>query len=160
MYSILCRHANFGQRVGDASDYTPAESHNNGGIENLESGGGLATNLRRFIEKRDGVKYFLFFTIMLGTGLVIGDGILTPAISGRHLYLHSYFQFYEEMVPFDPCFEVNIGNDIRRTMCRCACFIECCCLEHPVVINILLALLCSALSYGRNSERGSVHLYL
>lgn len=82
MYSILCRNGNFGQRTGDSSDFTSGEPNKNGGTEVTESGSGLAIRLRHFIESREGVKYFLFVAIMLGTGLVIGDGILTPAISG------------------------------------------------------------------------------
>jgi len=76
------RNANFGQRIGDQSDCTSATSNKIGGTQNSDSGSGLAAKLRHFIENREGAKFFLFFTIMLGTGLVIGDGILTPAMSG------------------------------------------------------------------------------
>lgn len=92
VYSILCRSANFGQRIGDPSDYTSAEPNKNRGTEDTQSESGLAFKLRRFIEDRESAKFFLFVTIMLGTGLVIGDGILTPAISGGQQFLHSYFK--------------------------------------------------------------------
>ncbi|KAG0581960.1 hypothetical protein KC19_3G023400 [Ceratodon purpureus] len=76
VYSILCRNANFGQRIGDPSDFTTAEES-----KNTVTDSNSAVKLRRFFEDREGAKFFLFVICMLGTGLVIGDGILTPAIS-------------------------------------------------------------------------------
>ena len=94
MYSILCRNANFGQRIGDPSDYTSSESSKRILTENPVVESGFAITLRRFVENREGAKFFLFVLVMLGTGLVIGDGILTPAISGGHRHLHRNFVLY------------------------------------------------------------------
>lgn len=87
MYSILCRNANFGQRIGDPSDFTSGEGSNHIVTGNPVVPSGFAVKLRRFVENREGAKFFLFVMVMLGTGLVIGDGILTPAISGGHRYV-------------------------------------------------------------------------
>ena len=41
-----------------------------------------ASKLKSKMEKSDFVKFFLLFATMLGTSMVIGDGVLTPCISG------------------------------------------------------------------------------
>lgn len=89
MYSILCRNANFGQRIEDPSS---AEESKNTVTKNPVVESGVVIKLRRFFEEREGAKFFLFVLVMLGTGLVIGDGILTPAISGGYLiFILFYF---------------------------------------------------------------------
>ncbi|XP_030552769.1 potassium transporter 20-like [Rhodamnia argentea] len=40
-----------------------------------------ASSMKSFLENRKAAKYLLLFVIMLGTAMVIGDGILTPCIS-------------------------------------------------------------------------------
>lgn len=57
-----------------------------------ESESTLAKKLRHFIERHERAKFVLFVMVMLGTGLVIGDGILTPAISGGLQNLFSCFE--------------------------------------------------------------------
>lgn len=81
VYSILCRNANFGQNIADPSVYILAGANMNKETRAKESESTLAKKLRHFIERHERAKFVLFVMVMLGTGLVIGDGILTPAIS-------------------------------------------------------------------------------
>ena len=41
-----------------------------------------ATTIKSKLEKSNSAKFFLLFATMLGTSMVIGDGVLTPCISG------------------------------------------------------------------------------
>jgi KUP system potassium uptake protein len=42
-----------------------------------------ASKLKSMLEKNYFMKLFLLFATMLGTSMVIGDGVLTPCISGN-----------------------------------------------------------------------------
>ncbi|KAF7818227.1 potassium transporter 5-like [Senna tora] len=79
LYSLLCRYAEVGlipnQRVKDAqvSNYD-LESPSNNGLKR-------ASWLKSKLENSLFSKLFLLFATMLGTSMVIGDGVLTPCIS-------------------------------------------------------------------------------
>jgi len=45
-----------------------------------------ASWLKSRLEKSNFAKASLLFASMLGTAMVIGDGVLTPCISGLHIY--------------------------------------------------------------------------
>lgn len=45
-----------------------------------------ALNIKETLEKRSSLKTLLLLLVLLGTSMVIGDGILTPAISGTEGY--------------------------------------------------------------------------
>lgn len=77
LYSLLCQHANIGQRPADASYYAHQENQTTRSERH-----GVANRIRSFLENRKGAQTFLFVVVMMGTCLVIGDGVLTPAISG------------------------------------------------------------------------------
>jgi KUP system potassium uptake protein len=42
--------------------------------------------VKSMIEKNQTLKYFILFITMLGTSMVLGDGILTPCISGDIMF--------------------------------------------------------------------------
>ncbi|CAA2933691.1 potassium transporter 4-like [Olea europaea subsp. europaea] len=77
LYSLLCRHAKFSllpnQQAADeelsAYKYGPSG----------QSSTSLA--LKRFLEKHKKLRTLLLLVVLLGAGMVIGDGVITPAIS-------------------------------------------------------------------------------
>ncbi|CAI9761683.1 unnamed protein product [Fraxinus pennsylvanica] len=77
LYSLLCRHAKLSllpnQQAADeelsAYKYGPSG----------QSSSSLA--LKRFLEKHKKSRIFLLLVVLLGAGMVIGDGVITPAIS-------------------------------------------------------------------------------
>ena len=83
LYSLLCRHA----RVSSLPNTQLADSElteykmNVLGPPSLESFG---FKLKSALEKRRVLQKFLLVLALIGTCMVIGDGILTPAISGNH----------------------------------------------------------------------------
>ncbi|XP_026455756.1 potassium transporter 5-like [Papaver somniferum] len=79
LYSLICRYAKVGlipsqqAEDRDVSNYQ-LESPNDGGARR-------ASNVKSKLENSLFSKYFLLFATMLGTSMVIGDGVLTPCIS-------------------------------------------------------------------------------
>lgn len=81
LYSLLCRHAKFSllpnQQAADeelsAYKYGPSAA--------------VATTspLKRFLEKHKKLRTALLLIVLFGACMVIGDGVLTPAISGQIL---------------------------------------------------------------------------
>lgn len=41
-----------------------------------------ALNVKEALERRSSLKTILLFLVLLGTSMIIGDGVLTPAVSG------------------------------------------------------------------------------
>ncbi|XP_057445815.1 potassium transporter 4 [Lotus japonicus] len=78
LYSLLCRHAKFNllpnQQAADeelsAYKYGPSSSQS-----------GASSPLKRFFEKHKRSRSALLVVVLLGTCMVIGDGVLSPAIS-------------------------------------------------------------------------------
>lgn len=77
LYSLLCRHANLSllpnQQPSDAQLSTykvtrPRET-------------GLSSAIKSFFEKHQSQRIWLLLVVLLGTCMVIGDGVLTPTIS-------------------------------------------------------------------------------
>ncbi|XP_062118993.1 potassium transporter 4-like [Humulus lupulus] len=77
LYSLLCRHAKFSlfpnQQVADeeltAYKYGPSSQH------------ASSSPLKRFLEKHKRLRTALLVVVLFGACMVIGDGVLTPAIS-------------------------------------------------------------------------------
>jgi KUP system potassium uptake protein len=82
LYSLLCRHArvsslpNFQLADEELSEY---KKDNNG----LSQKTGLASSLKSMLERHRVLQRFLLVLALVGTCMVIGDGVLTPAISGK-----------------------------------------------------------------------------
>ena len=51
----------------------------------------MASWLKSTLENSKFAKQILLFATMLGTSMLIGDGVLTPCISGLLLYFLSFF---------------------------------------------------------------------
>ncbi|XP_062094127.1 potassium transporter 4-like [Humulus lupulus] len=77
LYSLLCRHAKFSllpnQQAADeeltAYKYGPSSQH------------ASSSPLKRFLEKHKRLRTALLVVVLFGACMVIGDGVLTPAIS-------------------------------------------------------------------------------
>lgn len=97
MYSLLCRHANIGilpsRRAGPNSSLSHA---------NYSMGIEKQSRLGKFFERSITSRRMLLFIAMLGMCMLIGDGILTPAISG----FNSALNYYSTKVDFSIFFYV------------------------------------------------------
>ncbi|KAF2530815.1 hypothetical protein F2Q70_00032816 [Brassica cretica] len=78
IYSLLCRHAKVklipNQQRSDEDLTTYSRT--------LVAEGSFAAKTKKWLESRESRKRALLFVVLLGTCMMIGDGILTPAISG------------------------------------------------------------------------------
>ncbi|KAI5058851.1 hypothetical protein GOP47_0027021 [Adiantum capillus-veneris] len=82
LYSYICRHAK-------VSQLPPGQQHGDGDDNLLDKNSCIhmnhhplrAAKIRQFLEENQFVKQILLIITLLGTCAVIGDGILTPAIS-------------------------------------------------------------------------------
>ncbi|KAK9276101.1 hypothetical protein L1049_005632 [Liquidambar formosana] len=90
LYSLLCRNLNIGilssKRVGSYSSLPHSILHDSAKKQ---------SRLAKFFERSIIAKRVLLFITMLGTCMIIGDGILTPAISGLSL-----FNFHNNLVQY------------------------------------------------------------
>jgi KUP system potassium uptake protein len=75
LYSLLRQHANLGQKSKALSDSVKLKE------QISQSSGPVHKKTLALLENFKGAQVTLFVVVMLGTCLVIGDGILTPAIS-------------------------------------------------------------------------------
>lgn len=80
LYSLICRYAK--------TSLIPNQQIEDRQISNYQlqlPGRRLrrASILKSWLENNLKAKYLLLFTTMLGTSMVIGDGIVTPSISGK-----------------------------------------------------------------------------
>ncbi|KAH0851124.1 hypothetical protein HID58_094969, partial [Brassica napus] len=78
IFSLLCRHANVNlipnQQRSDENLTTYSRT--------LVAEGSFAAKTKKWLESRHSKKRALLVIVLLGTCMMIGDGILTPAISG------------------------------------------------------------------------------
>ena len=78
LYSLLCRHAKVSllpnRQVADESLSTYK-------LENPPEKN--STRVKMYLEKHKALHTALLILVLLGTCMVIGDGLLTPAISGK-----------------------------------------------------------------------------
>jgi KUP system potassium uptake protein len=83
LYSLLCRHAKINtipnqhrtdEELTTYSRYTYDEKS-------------LAAKIKRWLEGHQIRKNVILILVLFGTCMAVGDGILTPAISGEYLYV-------------------------------------------------------------------------
>jgi hypothetical protein len=79
LYSLICQYAKVG--------LIPSQQAEDGEVSNFQlelpnSRLKRASRLKSKLESSRFDKFFLLFVTMLGTFMVIGDGVLTPCISG------------------------------------------------------------------------------
>lgn len=81
IYSLLCRHAKVklipNQQRSDEDLTTYSRT--------IFPEGSFAARTKKWLESKHSRKRALLIVVLLGTCMMIGDGILTPAISGKAL---------------------------------------------------------------------------
>ena len=95
LYSLLCRHARAAllppgrsaagddDQFFDAAGAKKAPAENGNAVTLGGRGGGAAASVRRLLERHKVLQRVLLVLALVGTCMVIGDGVLTPAISGK-----------------------------------------------------------------------------
>lgn len=92
LYSLLCRHAKFSLLPNQQAADEELSAYKYGPSSQVVA----STPLKRFLEKHKRLRTALLVVVLLGASMVIGDGVLTPAISGtvlvccRHIHFHHY----------------------------------------------------------------------
>ncbi|KAG2664044.1 hypothetical protein I3760_16G061700 [Carya illinoinensis] len=78
LYSLLCRHANANLTPNQQDDDKEVSNYRlNVPNQRLKR----ASFVKSMLENSQTIKFFILFMTMLGTSMVLGDGILTPCIS-------------------------------------------------------------------------------
>ncbi|KAK4387864.1 Potassium transporter 4 [Sesamum angolense] len=77
LYSLLCRHVKFGLLPNQQSADEELSSYKYGPLRQSS----LSLALRRYLEKRKKSRTALLLVVLLGAGMVIGDGAISPAMS-------------------------------------------------------------------------------
>lgn len=89
LYSLLCRHSKLSILPNqEASDKELSSYAIEGSADTWQS-----TFLKSLFEKHPKFQNALLIFVLLGTCMAIGDGILTPAISGRYDNLEVLLNF-------------------------------------------------------------------
>jgi len=81
LYSLLCRHAKFNLLPNQQAADEELAAYKYGHLTpNLP-----ASPLKLFLERHKKTRTALLLLVLFGAGMVIGDGVLTPAISGADI---------------------------------------------------------------------------
>lgn len=92
LYSLLCRHARVNSlpncQVADEELYEYKKDS-----IGLAPSSSFGSRLKSTLEKHRVLQRFLLVLALIGTCMVIGDGVLTPAISGNHEFLLLWILF-------------------------------------------------------------------
>ncbi|GMY16855.1 potassium transporter 5-like [Fagus crenata] len=78
LYSLICRYAKVGLIPNQQAEDREVSNFQ---LELPSSSQRIASMVKAKLEKSHFAKFFLLFATMLGTSMVIGDGVLTPCIS-------------------------------------------------------------------------------
>lgn len=95
MYSLLCRHSKLGLSSAPhatADEYSPYNSE----TPLRETRGSLL--IKEYFDKHYNSRLILLVVVLLGTSMVIGDGVLTPSMSGNISFLHYVYLQCEVIV--------------------------------------------------------------
>ena len=83
MYSLICRYAKVGLIPNQQAEDRDVSNFQ---LELPSSRQRIASVVKAKLESSQFAKFFLLFATMLGTSMVIGDGVLTPCISGMSFF--------------------------------------------------------------------------
>ena len=83
LYSLICRYAKVGLIPNQQAEDREVSNFQ---LELPSSSQRIASMVKAKLEKSHFAKFFLLFATMLGTSMVIGDGVLTPCISGMLIF--------------------------------------------------------------------------
>lgn len=91
LYSLICRYAN----VNMLPNRQQADEHISSFRLKLPTPEmERALTIKDFLETRSSLKILLLLLVLMGTSMIIGDGVLTPAISGSY----TYYSFFGEIL--------------------------------------------------------------
>lgn len=94
LYSLICRYANVNMLPNrQAADEQISSFRLKLPTPELER----ALNIKETLERRSSLKTLLLLLVLMGTSMVIGDGILTPAISGTLLHVCLVAKLYRAL---------------------------------------------------------------
>lgn len=79
LYSLLCRHSKMGLLK---ASYDSQEDISSGAPQSITKETSTSLLLNEFFHKHRSSRIALLLVVLLGTSMVIGDGILTPTMSG------------------------------------------------------------------------------
>ncbi|GFP90344.1 potassium transporter 4 [Phtheirospermum japonicum] len=77
LYSLLCRHGKFSLLPNQQAADEELSTYKYGWLGQSSS----SAALKRFLEKHKKLRTALLLVVLLGAGMVIGDGVITPAMS-------------------------------------------------------------------------------
>ncbi|KAI5082921.1 hypothetical protein GOP47_0002664 [Adiantum capillus-veneris] len=77
LYSLLCQHAQIGEHSGRRFSGLNSDLR----LSHFSKHARMNSTTKQFLEKSKVARKFLLLIVMLGTCMLIGDGILTPSIS-------------------------------------------------------------------------------
>jgi len=78
LYSLLCRHAKFSLLPNQQAADEELSTYRYGNQALVPA----TSPLKRFLDKHKKLRTALLVLVLFGASMVIGDGVLTPAISG------------------------------------------------------------------------------
>lgn len=84
LYSLLCRHSKMGLLKTDYVAHQCVSSNNSTATTEQTR---TSLLIKEFFEKHRSSRVVLLLLVLLGTSMVIGDGILTPTMSGIRLWV-------------------------------------------------------------------------
>jgi KUP system potassium uptake protein len=87
LYSLLCRHAKFNLLPNQQAADEELSTYYQPGVSRTA----IASPLKRFLEKHRKLRTVLLLFVLFGACMVIGDGVLTPTISGISNLFHFPF---------------------------------------------------------------------
>ena len=85
MYSLLCQHTTVGGQSRKLSQFTADGDSQLSHFHNAWGEDKEPSRMKKWLENHKNAQGLLLFVVMLGTCMLIGDGVLTPAISGEKL---------------------------------------------------------------------------
>lgn len=103
MYSLLCRHAKMSLLPNQQAADEELSTYYQPGVDRTA----MSSPFKRFLEKHKKLRTCLLLFVLFGACMVIGDGVLTPTISGMHnmslflcfvflsLIMATYFRCYQ-----------------------------------------------------------------
>ena len=92
LYSLLVRHAKFSLMPNQQAADEELSAYYRPGYSTEDTP--ILKALRNFLEKHRKSRTFLLLMVLFGASLVIGDGVLTPAMSGKeYIYIYIYICF-------------------------------------------------------------------
>lgn len=89
LYSLLCRHAKLSLLPNQQAADEERSAYKFGPSTDTRT----SSPFRRFLEKHKRLRTALLLLVLFGAAMVIGDGVLTPAISGKVCLPASYILY-------------------------------------------------------------------